>query len=96
MRIPTPWQPNSSKPTTAWGETAKNPSPWSESNPKNPTAFTPSDTRTPAGWNPNFQAPQTYLYNDENMTYNSTLVNYNNLINNNQINQRLVTTWRDA
>lgn len=92
MRNKTVWSNNDVKNPTTFTVTTKSTSPWANNDVKIPSAFV-TLTKSLDSWGINFQTPQTYFYNDSNMIYNDPFVEYNYLLNSNQINQRLISRW---
>lgn len=90
-RNPTPWSNNDVKPPVSWTGAAKSTTAYVNNITKHPTAFTPI-TKQNNSWGVTF-GRQTYFYNDSNMIYNDPNVEYNYLLNQNQLNQDLVTRW---
>jgi hypothetical protein len=95
MRIPTPWSNNDVKTPASFSPVPRVSSQWTNNDVKVPAVFIPTEKSHDA-WGVNFQAPQTYFYNDPHITYNSSLVAYNYLVNANQLNQRNRTLWEES
>lgn len=89
---PSKWSNNDIKPATNWAPVTKQKSVWANNVTKNPAKFTPVAKSTDV-WGINYQPAQTYFYNDTNMTYNNPYVQFNHLLNQNQLNQRAMTRW---
>lgn len=90
-RNPTTWSNNDVKNPTSFTGVAKSTTAYVNNITKHATAFIQS-TKQNNSWGVIF-GQQTYFYNDSNMVYNDPNAEYNYLLNNNQLNQELVTRW---
>lgn len=70
----------------------KNVEQWVNNDVKHPSQFT-TVTKQKDVWGVPEYTPQTYFYNDVDIPYNSNLFEYNFIVDNNTINQKLVTKW---
>lgn len=91
-RNPTPWSNNDTKNPTSFTASTKVVSQWANNITKLPAVFVAA-AKSIDSWGIHYQASQTYFYNDSNIPYNSSLIQYNYLLNNNQLNQELMTRW---
>jgi hypothetical protein len=85
------WVKNSTKNPTLATPVPKSQSQWNNNVVKNIASYTVAG-KTPTSFIPEHPI-QTYFYNDSKFSYNSPLTLYNTLVNNNVINQRLMTSW---
>jgi hypothetical protein len=88
----TTWANNATSNPTLVTPVVKHAAQWSNDITKTATQYTPITKQTSA-WNPE-HALQTYFYDQDNVTYDSDLTDYNYLINGNTVNQRGQTAWR--
>lgn len=93
---PTQWFNNDVKNPTQYTAVGKNATTWANNDVKPATLWANGDIKPPTGWQPTSNGVQTFYYDDSNITYDMTNINYDTLVTGNQLNELGLTHWSAA